>query len=61
MSMLGRVTYIITLLFLTAIESIAQNTIVFGKVKDAETGDRVHITYSSHWDEKKERMYLHQR
>jgi len=39
--MLGRAIFVFTLVSLIAIESIAQNTIVYGKVKDAETGDPV--------------------
>jgi hypothetical protein len=39
--MLGRTVFVLLFVFATVIESVAQQTIVFGKVKDAETGDPV--------------------
>lgn len=41
MIMWGRAIFIFLLVFVTVLESVAQQTIVFGKVKDAETGDPV--------------------
>ena len=41
MEMLGRLLFILTVFLLSAMNSIAQTTTVYGKVKDAENGDPV--------------------